>query len=565
MTKPTPIVILGSGGMAREVAWLVEEINAVDYRWEILGFSENNPGRVGQDVGRYSICCHDDQLQEMDVAVAMGIGNPEVLVRLCENFGDRPPELLPNLIHPSVILDPGRIRLGNGNIICAGSIFTIDIEIGSCNVFNIGCRVSHDVSIADGCVVNPRASLAGGVRVGAGVLVGAGATVLQYLEVGTAATVGAGAVVTKSVPDGVTVWCSGEAEGSDEAMKRTLDQVKLRPGATIRNAMVAIQEGSIEIALMVDRENHMIGTVTDGDIRRALLADAHLDDTVEPFVQQDFTSVGPDAGRAEVLDLMRARVLRHIPVVDEEGLLVGLHLLRELVGGKERGNWAIIMAGGRGTRLRPITDTIPKPMVPVAGRPILERIVLHLVGFGFRKVFISLHYRGEMIEQHFGDGSAFGCEIQYLKEVAPLGTGGALSLLPSVPKKPVLVMNGDLLTEADLGAMLDFHERNKAVVTVGLREYTHTIPYGVASVKDQRLTGLEEKPTESWWANSGLYVLEPEIIERIPHETMFHLTEAVEDCLKRDEAVGAFQIKEDWMDIGRRIDLRKARGEDVEP
>jgi len=205
MGASTPIVILGSGGMAREVAWLLEEINAVDHRWEILGFSEGDPARIGEKVGRYTICCHDDELQGMDVAVAMGIGNPKVLEKLHARFIDRPPELIPNLVHPSAIVDPCRVHLGRGNIVCAGSIFTIDIEIGCCNIFNIGCRVSHDVSIAHGCVVNPRASVAGGVQMGSGVLVGAGATVLQYLEVHDGATVGAGAVVTKDVPAGVTV------------------------------------------------------------------------------------------------------------------------------------------------------------------------------------------------------------------------------------------------------------------------------------------------------------------------------------------------------------------------
>jgi len=205
MGAPVPIVILGSGGMAREVAWLLEEINAVDHRWDILGFSEKDPNQVGQSVGRYPVCCHDDELEQMDVAIVPGIGNTEVLRKIHERFGSRPPELLPNLLHPSAILDESRVRLGKGNVICAGSIFTIDIEIGCCNIFNLGSRVSHDVAIDHGCVVNPRASIAGGVRVGTGVMIGAGATVLQYLEVGEGATVGAGAVVTKDVPPGVTV------------------------------------------------------------------------------------------------------------------------------------------------------------------------------------------------------------------------------------------------------------------------------------------------------------------------------------------------------------------------
>jgi dTDP-glucose pyrophosphorylase len=345
-------------------------------------------------------------------------------------------------------------------------------------------------------------------------------------------------------------------------MRTTLEDIKLGEGATIREAMTTIQKGSIEIALVVDASGKLLGTVTDGDIRRSLLGGAGLDDLVEPFSGHSFTRVGPGTGRAEVLDLMRARVLRQIPVVDEEGRLVGLHLLRELVGGVERPNWAVIMAGGRGQRLRPITDTLPKPMVQVAGRPILERLVLHLVGYGIRKIYISVYYKGEIIEGHFGDGSDFGCEIGYLREAKPLGTGGALSLLPGIPQDPLLVMNGDLLTEADLGAMFQFHGNGRHSLTVGLREYTHTIPYGIARVEGEVLTAIEEKPTQTWWANSGLYVLEPRVVARIPNGTMYHLTEAVDECLRLGEPVGAFRIAEDWMDIGRRVDLQRARGED---
>lgn len=345
-------------------------------------------------------------------------------------------------------------------------------------------------------------------------------------------------------------------------MRTILEDIKLGDGATIREAMTTIQKGSIEIALVVDTSGKLLGTVTDGDIRRALLGGAGLDDLVEPFSGHLFTRVGLGTGRAEVLDLMRARVLRQIPVVDAEGRLVGLHLLRELVGGMDRPNWAVIMAGGRGERLRPITDALPKPMVQVAGRPILERLVLHLVGFGVRKIYISLYYKGEIIEGHFGDGSDFGCEIGYLREAEPLGTGGALSLLPGIPEDPLLVMNGDLLTEVDLGAMFQFHGIGRHALTVGLREYTHTIPYGVARVEGDVLTGIKEKPTQTWLANTGLYVLEPRVVARIPGGTMYHLTEAIDESLRLGESVGAYRIEEDWMDIGRRVDLQRARGDE---
>jgi sugar O-acyltransferase (sialic acid O-acetyltransferase NeuD family) len=200
-----PIVVLGSGGMAREVAWLIEEINSRKPTWNFLGYVESDPSRVGDVVGDDSVWCSDTDLIEMDVAMVPGIGSPKILEKTYCRFSERAPELLPNLVHPSVVHDPGRVRMGRGNIVCAGGILTIDIQMGSFNILNIGCRISHDVRIGTGCVVNPRASIAGGVQIGSGVLIGAGATILQYLSVGDGATVGAGAVVTKDVPPGVTV------------------------------------------------------------------------------------------------------------------------------------------------------------------------------------------------------------------------------------------------------------------------------------------------------------------------------------------------------------------------
>ena len=176
--------------------------------------------------------------------------------------------------------------------------------------------------------------------------------------------------------------------------------------ASLRNAMEAIQRGACGIALIVDEAGRLLGVMTDGDVRRALLGGALLDDAVEPSMHRKFTAVLPTTGRSEVLDLLRARSLSQIPIVDERGTLLGLHLLREIVGAVPRPNWAVVMAGGRGERLRPLTDTIPKPMVKVAGRPILERIVHHLVGFGIRRVYLSVNYLSEVIEDYFGDGGA---------------------------------------------------------------------------------------------------------------------------------------------------------------
>ena len=260
---------------------------------------------------------------------------------------------------------------------------------------------------------------------------------------------------------------------------------------------------------------------------------------------------------------MRARTLSQVPILDESGRLLGLHLLREIVGSTPRSNWAVVMAGGRGERLRPVTDSIPKPMVRVAGRPILERIILHLVGQGFRRLYLAVHYMSEVIEQHFEDGSSFGCEIHYLREREPLGTGGALALLPEVPAEPVLVLNGDLLTQADVGAMLSFHQESDFAATVALREYVHRVPFGVVELEGARVVGLREKPSQTCLVNCGIYVIEPDLLERVPKGQYFSMPSLVEGCLERGEPVGAFTVEDEWIDIGRHSDLSRARGEDV--
>lgn len=329
---------------------------------------------------------------------------------------------------------------------------------------------------------------------------------------------------------------------------------------TIRAAMAAIDKGSRGLALLVGPEGHLLGTISDGDLRRAILAGASLDDPVEAVARRDFAFVGPDADRARVLDLMRARSIQQVPILSDSGQLLGMHSLREIIGGGERPNTAVLMAGGRGERLRPLTDSVPKPMLPVAGRPILEWIVLHLVGVGIRRIRIALNYLGHVIESHFGDGSDFGCEIAYLREPSPLGTGGALSLLDEPIAEPLLVMNGDVMTSFHVGDLLDSHARTGASVTVGIHEYRHTVPFGVVTLDGNRVVGLREKPTELWLANAGIYALSPAVVRRVRRNVVVQLPELIEEALEKGERVDAFRISGDWLDVGRPSELRRARG-----
>ena len=337
--------------------------------------------------------------------------------------------------------------------------------------------------------------------------------------------------------------------------------------ASILDAMSAIDRGVAGAAFAVAAGDLLVGVVTDGDIRRALLRGALLSDPVKPFIRSSpFVAKSADS-RASILDLMQARAISQVPVVNDEGQLVAVHLLRELLGRIDRPNMALILAGGRGTRLGPITNSLPKPMVPVAGRPILERLVNHISGFGISRIALSVGHLGDVITDHFGDGSQFGCEITYLSEDPenPLGTGaplGSLSKLFPELSAPVLVMNGDLVTQFDVAAMLAHHQQAGAVATVGAFPSTHTVPYGVLQVNDAgHIQSIVEKPLRQELVSGGIYVFDPSILRKMPTDTFFPMTQVITECIESGDKVSVWSLDEDWIDVGRPQDLAKARGQ----
>lgn len=342
--------------------------------------------------------------------------------------------------------------------------------------------------------------------------------------------------------------------------RTTMQELRVSPNDTIIHSLKIIDAGAEQIAIVVDEEDRLLGIVTDGDIRRALISGCAMDSSLDGYYTKEFMSVGVNYSREAALALMAANRIEHLPVVDEQGRLQGLHLLSELVVKDERPNWAVIMAGGRGSRLGKLTETTPKPMIKVAGRPILERIVLQLVGAGIRNIYLSVNYLSHLIESHFGDGSDFGCQIQYLREREPLGSGGALSQLPSVPTDPVIVMNGDLVTEFSLRGLLRTHERREASMTVGVRKYSHRVPFGCIFEEGNLVTELREKPVLEELINTGIYAISPELIECVPNE-FFPITALIEEALERKEKVACFHIDE-WIDVGQPQQLAQARGED---
>jgi dTDP-glucose pyrophosphorylase/predicted transcriptional regulator len=341
-----------------------------------------------------------------------------------------------------------------------------------------------------------------------------------------------------------------------------LARLTVSADATVLEAFESIERGGKAIAFVVDSEERVIGALTDGDLRRAILGGASLDARVlRDAMSRDYAYLTSEQSRAEALDIMRARQIEQLPVLDDDGCLRGLHTLHQLVSVEERPNRVLILAGGRGTRLHPITTNLPKPMITVAGRPILERLILHLMGSGFRQFTLSVSYLAHMIEEHFGDGSRFGCDIDYLRESEPLGTGGPLALLRPVPDLPLVVVNGDLMTQSDVGRLLDFHVSGGFMASVGLRPYSVEIPFGVAAVDGQRLVEHREKPSQQFLVNTGMYALSPHALTLVPPGREYPITSLLETMLERGLPVGAHVLEDDWVDVGRPEELRRVRGE----
>jgi dTDP-glucose pyrophosphorylase len=344
---------------------------------------------------------------------------------------------------------------------------------------------------------------------------------------------------------------------ADMAFPR-LEQVCVPEEATIRQAIEAIDAGAVEIALVVDPCRRLVGTVSDGDVRRALLGGVELDDPVAPMVSRTPVVAVPEASREVLLRLMIDHGVEQIPLV-RDGVLVDLAFIRDLVLPEPSDEPVVIMAGGQGARLRPLTEDTPKPMLPVGDRPLLETILDQVRQAGFRRVFMAVNYRAEIIERHFGDGNSHGVDITYFHEQRQLGTAGALKLMGEDIDRPFLVMNADLLTNVSLSSLMRFHVEESNVLTVGVRKYCLEVPYGVVDLDSTRVERLREKPTLDFYVNAGLYAVNPEAIALLPPDwEQFGMTDVVEAAIANGRRVGGFPIREFWLDIGQFADYERA-------
>ncbi|MDP3651335.1 MAG: nucleotidyltransferase family protein [Rhodoferax sp.] len=333
--------------------------------------------------------------------------------------------------------------------------------------------------------------------------------------------------------------------------------------ATIQQAISNLDQVAIKIVLVVNGRDELEGTISDGDIRRGLLKGLDLNSPITNVIHRNALVVPPDMGRELVKQLMVANKIQQIPAVDEHHRVVGLHLWDEIATPPIRPNLMVIMAGGMGTRLRPHTENCPKPLLLVAGKPMLEHIIESAKLEGFSQFVLAIHYLGYMIEDHFGNGERMGVRIDYLREQSPLGTAGALGLLNPRPESAFVVTNGDVITDIHYGELLDFHLRHNAAATMAVRVHEWQHPFGVVQTDGVEIVGFEEKPVARTHINAGVYALDPDTLNALACEARCDMPTLFERLQAQAKRTVAYPMHEPWLDVGRPDDLVAAKNKKI--
>lgn len=343
-------------------------------------------------------------------------------------------------------------------------------------------------------------------------------------------------------------------------MKKIKDNILVTVDQTIQDAMIAINSDPIlKIALVVSETQDLIGVVTDGDIRRALLANKALNTSISEVMNEEPITVKVGAQKADLIRIMEEKGIESVPVV-EERKVIGVETFHQISKPKLYQNPVFIMAGGFGTRLKPLTDDCPKPMLKVGEKPMLEIIIDGFVKSGFSNFYISTHYLPEKITEYFGDGKSKGINITYVFEESPLGTGGALGLLPeNINTLPIIVINGDILTKTDFDKLIDFHCSNNSDFTMCVREYDYQVPFGVVEGRGMNVTSITEKPTQHFFVNAGIYVINNAVINEVQANEYLDMPTLLEQQIASCKNVLKFPIYEYWLDIGRMDDFNRAQ------
>ncbi len=331
---------------------------------------------------------------------------------------------------------------------------------------------------------------------------------------------------------------------------------------SVRDALQIIDSEALRVGLVVDCEQKLLGIITDGDVRRGILNGIALDAPVTKVMNSTPKVALVTSSKEELLHFMEKHDILSIPLVDGNGHVLGLQTLRESLLSPVHDNPVFIMAGGFGTRLHPLTDKCPKPMLQVGDKPMLEILILNFIKAGYYNFYISTHYLPEVIEEYFGDGSKWNVNITYVHECSPLGTGGALGLLPKeIPQLPLIMINGDVLTDMNMGRLLESHVSEGSDATMCVREYEYQVPYGVVQAEGNRIVGMVEKPKHYYYVNAGIYVLNPKIFNSIGKNTIVDMPTLLEQCISQELRVSMFPLHEYWLDIGRMDDFKRAQSD----
>ncbi len=338
-------------------------------------------------------------------------------------------------------------------------------------------------------------------------------------------------------------------------------KVLLTPKDSLERTIKVLHEGGCRIALVADKFGMLLGTVTDGDIRRALINQLTMESPVSLIMNGNPITVDDKVNNKEILSLMSDQSLLHMPIIDKDGILCGLETLQHLIESPIYDNPIFLMAGGFGTRLHPLTKDTPKPLLKVGNKPILEMIIEQFINYGFHNFYISTHFKSEQIRDYFKDGKLHNVSVKYVHEDVPLGTAGSLGLLPdNLPSLPIIVMNGDLLTKVDFKNLLNFHCEHNSEATMCVREYDFQVPYGVVEIDDYNIKDIKEKPVHKFFVNAGIYVLNRSLINKVDGKSYLDMTDFLEKELNNG-GVNAFPIHEYWLDIGQMEEYEKANRE----
>ncbi len=342
---------------------------------------------------------------------------------------------------------------------------------------------------------------------------------------------------------------------------KNIEKLFLLKNADIHAAIEKLDNNEAHIVLVVDERRRLLGTVTDGDVRRGILRAIKLSDSIVTIMNPAPIVAELNYDKHAILNLMRTNKIKQIPIVNENKEVCDIEIIDELIETSRKDNVVVLMAGGLSTRLRPLTNDCPKPMLKVGGKPILETILTSLIQFGFHQFYISINYLGEQIKSYFGDGSAWNAKIEYIQEDDKMGTAGSLSLIPKSFKKPLIVMNSDLLTKVDFNQLLMFHQEQNVNATMCVRKFDYTVPYGICKLDNNNIIEIQEKPTYNFFINAGVYVLEPAVLKLIPQNSYYDMPSLFSHLIKLQHQVTAFPIREYWLDIGQHADFDRAHRE----